>query len=82
MVKILVSLDERLLERLDEEATSLGLSRSALIGRLAAAALGESLGQGARPEAHGALDRLKVLFREVRDPVDPTQVIRQMRDNR
>jgi hypothetical protein len=82
MVKILVSFDERLLKRLDEEAATLGVSRSALIGRMTAAALGEPSGPGARPDAHAALERVRALFREVDDPLDSTQVIRQMRDSR
>jgi len=81
MVKVLVSLDQQLLERLDERAAALRISRSALIVRLAAAGLGEAVGPGARPDARAALDRLKVLFRDVDDPVDPTLVIRELRDS-
>ncbi|MGH2583886.1 MAG: CopG family ribbon-helix-helix protein, partial [Dehalococcoidia bacterium] len=50
MVKILVSLDESLVERLDQEAAKRGMSRSALIAELTATALGEPRGPGARPE--------------------------------
>ena len=82
MAKILVSIDDRLLERLDREAAALGISRSALIGRLTAAGLGEPVGPGAHPEVHAALDRLKELFRDEGDDVDSTQVIREMRDSR
>ncbi len=82
MTKILISIDDRLLERLDHEAAALGISRSALIGRMTAAALGEPVGPGANPEVHAALDRLKELFRGDRDAVDSTQVIREMRDSR
>src|SRR2546421_54124 len=49
MTKILISIDDRLLERLDKEAAALGISRSALIARLTAAALGEPVGPGANP---------------------------------
>lgn len=81
MAKILVSLDERLLERLDQEAAARRLSRSAMIAELAARGLGEPLGPGSRPEVHQALDRLKALFRDVRD-VDSTQIVRELRDSR
>ena len=82
MVKVLVTLDDHLLERLDQEAAARGLTRSALLARMAAAALGEPIGPGARTEAHQALDRLKTLFGDAADPLDPTQIIRQMRDSR
>jgi hypothetical protein len=82
MRKILISIDDRLLDRLDHEAAGLGISRSALIGRMTAAALGEPIGPGAHPEVHAALDRLTILFRGEHDDVDSTQVIREMRDSR
>jgi len=84
MAKILVSIDDRLLERLDHEAAGLGISRSALIGRMTAAALGEPVGPGAHPEVHAALERLKKLFRgdDHDHDVDSTQLIREMRDSR
>lgn len=82
MTKILVSIDDRLLERLDQEAAKLGISRSALIGRMTAAALGEPVGPGAHPAVHAALDQLQDLFRGDHDDVDSTEVIREMRDSR
>lgn len=82
MAKVLVSLDERLLERLDQEARSRGLSRSALIAEMAARGLGEPLGPGADPRVHEALRRTRELFADVHDAVDSTQMIREMRDSR
>jgi DNA-binding phage protein len=82
MTKILISIDDRLLERLDHEAAAQGVSRSALIAQLTATALGEPVGPGANPEVHAALDRLEAMGRDIRDSVDSTEVIRQMRDSR
>jgi sugar (pentulose or hexulose) kinase len=82
MKKILISIDDRLLERLDHEAAVLGISRSALIGQIAAAALAEPVGPGANPEVHAALDRLKAMGRDIGDSADSTEIIRQMRDSR
>jgi len=82
MAKILVSMDDRLLERLDREAAAQHVSRSALLGRMAAAALGEPIGPGASPAVHTALDRLKELGRDIHDSLDSTAIIRQMRDTR
>jgi sugar (pentulose or hexulose) kinase len=82
MAKILISIDDRLLEPLDKEAAARGISRSALIAQLTATVLGEPIGPDPNPEAHAALDRLKELFRGDHDNVDSTQVIREMRESR
>lgn len=82
MAKVLVSIDDRLLERLDAEARARGMSRSALMAEMAATGLGEELGPGADPRVHAALQRTRELFRDVRDPADSTRVIREMRDSR
>jgi hypothetical protein len=82
MAKILVSLDDRLLERLDREAAARGMSRSALIAELAAKGLGHPLGPGARPEVREALRSTRQLFADVKDPVDSTQIVRELRDSR
>ncbi len=82
MTKILISMDDRLVERLDREAAALGISRSALIARLTASALGEPIGPGAHPEVHAALDKLEAMGRDIHDTVDSTEIIRQMRDSR
>lgn len=82
MPKVLVSLDDRLLERLDREARIRGISRSTLIAELATRGLGEPVGPGARPESRQAVERIRNLFTG-REPVeDSTRLIRTMRDER
>lgn len=77
-MKVLVSLDDRLLGRLDRVAADRGMSRSALIAELAAKGLGEPIGPGLRPEVRQALRSLEGLFRGVRD-VDSTRIVREER---
>lgn len=81
MAKVLVSLDDRLLERLNRVAAERGVSRSALIAELAAKGLGEPLGPGASPRVRAALRRLEVLFRDA-PPGDSTAWFRAERDAR
>ncbi len=81
MAKVLVSLDDRLLERLDHEAAHRGVSRSALIADLAAKGLGEPLGPGATPRAQAALRHIRELLRDA-PPGDSTPWFRAERDAR
>ena len=55
MAKVLVSLDDHLLRRLDEEAAARKLSRSALISALVARELRVGKGPGADPKVWRAL---------------------------
>jgi len=80
MVKVLVSIDERLLERLDGAARERGLTRSALISELASKGLGEVKGPGANPAVHKAIREIQELFRDS-PPGDSTEWIRQDRDS-
>jgi len=82
MTKVLVSLDEKLLERLDREAAERGLSRSALIQELAAKGLGEPLGLGARADVREALRQATELLANLPDTGDSTDWIRTERDAR
>lgn len=83
MAKVLVSIDDRLLARLDAEAKSRGVSRSALISELAAKGLGEWVSPWTRPEVQAAMARLDELFRTAPTiPEDSTVTIRKMRDER
>ena len=82
MAKVLVSLDDRLLERIDAAARARGLSRSRYLGQLAEHDLGVSAGPGRRSEVRRALERLDELFREYKPDDDSTAVIRADRDSR
>lgn len=83
MAKVLVSLDDRLLARLDRTAAERGMSRSALLAEFAARGLGEPRGPGTRPEVREALSDLDELFAEAGGPPeDSTDAIRSERDAR
>ncbi|MEO5985764.1 MAG: hypothetical protein ABIW50_02205 [Candidatus Limnocylindria bacterium] len=59
--RVLISIDERLLDRLDRSAARSGLTRSGLIANLASESLDPQHGPGADPEVRAALagiDRL------------------------
>lgn len=83
MKKVLVSMDERVLSRIDRAARRRGLSRSAYLEGLAAADLARERGPGADPSVRAAMASIDRLFR--RNPVpdeDLTVVVRRMRDER
>jgi hypothetical protein len=90
MAKVLVSLDDQLLRRLDAEAATRRVSRSALIAQLAAKGLGIAKGPGAHPDVRKALKETDELFAEAarEEPYyrnvkeDSTVTIRKMRDSR
>lgn len=84
MAKVLISIDDRLLERIDEEAHRRKTSRSALVSEMAAKELGLAKGPGADPDVRAALEDLRELFRTASyaDHRDSTTIIREMRDSR
>lgn len=82
MSKVLVSMDEKLLARLDRAARRLGLSRSAYLARLVLRDLGEATGPGRDPAVRKALAAIDRLFAENTSSGDPTEIIRKMRDSR
>lgn len=82
MAKVLVSLDERLLARLDKEARRQGLSRSAYLSRLAARELDARQGPGRGARVRQTLDRLDRLFGAKGQREDATVAIRSERDSR
>jgi hypothetical protein len=62
--RVLISIDDRLLERIDERADRLGLSRSAYLAQLAGADLTGGSGPGADASVRAALAALDDLLGE------------------
>jgi metal-responsive CopG/Arc/MetJ family transcriptional regulator len=82
MSKILVSVDDKLLAKIDRAARSAGLSRSAYLARLAARDLGADRGPGADRQARRAIARLEKLFGALPSKEDATEAVRVERDSR
>lgn len=82
MSKILVSVDDKLLARIDRAAKAAGLSRSAYLTRLAARDLGADRGPGAGPLARRAITRLERLFDAQPVEEEATAAIRAERNSR
>lgn len=81
MAKVLVSLNDVLLRRVDRIAQSRGLSRSAYLAQLAERDVARSGGHGATPAAQRALARLDKLFGQ--SPAgESTAALRSERDAR
>ena len=81
MAKVLVSLNDALLRRIDRIAKSRGLSRSAYLAELAERDAARSSGSGASRAARRALTRLDQLFAGG-TVEDSTAAIRAERDAR
>ncbi|MGH2707138.1 MAG: ribbon-helix-helix protein, CopG family [Actinomycetota bacterium] len=82
MAKILVSVDNGLLARIDKEARARGLSRSAYLSQLAARQLEIGSGPGRRASVRSALARLDRLFGHQARHEDATVAVRRERDSR
>ncbi|HEX9343603.1 MAG TPA: hypothetical protein VF995_08330 [Actinomycetota bacterium] len=82
MVKILVSIDDQLLQRIDRAAQRLGLTRSAWLSRVAARDVGDEHGPGTDQRARRAMAALDQLFQRQSVPEDATAAIRADRDTR
>jgi hypothetical protein len=78
-VKVLVSLDDRLLRRIDRAAKDRGISRSAYLAELCERDLGLARGPGASSQARAALRRLDRMFTRLPHD-DPVDAIRAERD--
>jgi hypothetical protein len=81
VAKVLVSLNDALLRRVDRIAKSRGLSRSAYLAELAERDLSRTRGPGATPAARRSLARLDELFASGVSE-DSTHAIRAERDAR
>ncbi len=81
MAKVLVSLNDALLRRIDRIARARGLSRSGYLAQLAEQDAARSEGPGTSRAARRALARLDELFAAGR-PDDSTATIRAERDAR
>jgi hypothetical protein len=82
VAKVLLSIDDELLARIDRAARRAGLSRSAYLARLAARELGTARGAGADPRARRAAAALDTLFRERGALEEATAAVRADRDSR
>lgn len=82
MAKVLVSLEDSLLRRIDRSAKARGLTRSAYLADLARQDMERGQGPGSRPEVQAALARLDALFAEHPGGEESTAAIRAERDAR
>jgi predicted transcriptional regulator len=81
VAKVLVSLNDALLRRIDRIAQARGLSRSAYLAQLAEDDAARSSGPGSEPAARRALAQLDKLFADT-PAGDSTAAVRAERDAR
>lgn len=81
MAKVLVSIDDRLLRRIDRAVGAAGVTRSAYLAGLAEADLLGGEGPGGSPATRAALRKLDGLFGDA-PAGDSTTAIRAERDAR
>jgi DNA-binding phage protein len=81
MAKVLVSLEDALLRRIDRVARARGLSRSAYLAEIAHRDVARALGPGKTPAARNALSRLDALI-GTSPRGESTELVRAERDAR
>jgi hypothetical protein len=81
MAKVLVSIDDKLLKRIDRAANASGMTRSAYLAGLAESGTSGQTGPGKSRSARQALRRLDRLF-ESAPAGDSTAAVRAERDAR
>ncbi len=82
MAKVLISIRDDLLARVDRMAKKRGLTRSAYIAALASKELEEGKGPGAQPAVRGALEDVDRLFDANDSKGEATALIREQRSAR
>lgn len=84
MAKVLVTIEDPLLKRIDRAVRERGLTRSGYLSELARRDLDAQLGPGADPQVRAALRRMQELVAggEVRTDEDTTSLLRRARDER
>lgn len=82
MAKVLVSIDDPLLARIDRAASRAGLTRSTYLSRLAEREVLSAPGPGQNRKVRDALKRLGRLFEANLAPEDATAAVRAERDAR
>jgi hypothetical protein len=81
IAKVLVTIDDWLLERIDKEARHRGVSRSAYLSELARREVEAHPGPGRRTSARRAVAQLDRLFGDHPQGDDATIVVRSERDS-
>ncbi|MFA5786660.1 MAG: hypothetical protein WDA71_06715 [Actinomycetota bacterium] len=81
-MKVLVSIDDRLLVRVDKAAREAGMSRSAFLARAAAREVVPKYGPGRDPRVRRAMAEIRKLAATHGASGDVTAMIREMRDSR
>ncbi|ADB48577.1 type II toxin-antitoxin system HicB family antitoxin [Conexibacter woesei] len=84
MAKVLVTIEDPLLKRIDRTVRERGLTRSGYLSELARRDLDAQLGPGADPQVRAALRRMQDLVAglDVRSDEDTTSLLRRTRDER
>lgn len=84
MAKVLVTIEDPLLKRIDRTVRERGLTRSGYLSELARRDLDAQLGPGADPQVRAALRRLRELGAEMTYATDEdtTSLLRRLRDER
>jgi hypothetical protein len=84
MAKVLVTIEDTLLKRIDASVRERGLTRSAYLAGLARRDLDAQIGPGADPAVHAAFDQLRRQFADAEYATDEDVVslLRRTRDER